>query len=318
MDLATVNFCRKDPGKDMGRDLVTWEEFLAMGEASEEYGTAPVGSGDLATVRYTSGTTGRVKGVCFDHGNLVFMAESLCSMLPWEVRNSEASYLSFLPMNHVVEGIIGAYSPYYAPAPLQVYFLEDFRGLQRALPMVRPNVFFSVPRFYEKMWGAFAESWLGRLYLGAGERSRRFLRPLLRRMLLRRAGLDRCAQLIVGSAPSSEELLRSFQELGIEVHDAYGLTEAPLVTMNRVGENKLGTVGGPLPRTEVRIGEDGEVMVSGPQVMGGYLGPESDQPFREGWLLTEVVLFPERTQARWIGQPPIWQGILPRTSWGPA
>ncbi len=284
--IPVVDFCRKGPGKDLGRDLMTWGEFIAMGEASEENGAAPVGPGDLATVRYTSGTTGRVKGVCFDHGNLVFMAESLCSMLPWGARNSEASYLSFLPMNHVVEGIIGAYSPYYAPAPLKVYFLEDFRGLQGALPMVRPSVFFSVPRFYEKLWGALSDSWLGRLYLGAGDGLRGLLRPILRRTLLRRAGLDRCAQLIVGSAPSGGELLRGFHELGVEVHDAYGLTEAPLVTMNRLGENRLGTVGRPLPRTEVGIGGDGEVMVRGPQVMRGYLGSESDQPFRDGWLLT--------------------------------
>jgi long-chain acyl-CoA synthetase len=111
------------------------------------------------------------------------------------------------------------------------------------------------------------------------------MKPFLRRGLLRATGLDRCAQLLVGSAPASEQLLRSFRELGIEVHDAYGLTEAPLVTVNRVDRNRIGTVGEPLPDTEVRIAEDGEVLVRGPQVTKGY-ADDTEQPFRDGWLRT--------------------------------
>jgi long-chain acyl-CoA synthetase len=90
----------------------------------------------------------------------------------------------------------------------------------------------------------------------------------------------------VGSAPASADLLRAYRELGIEVHNAYGLTEAPLVTLNRPGANRIGTVGEPLPETEVRIAEDGEVLVRGRQVMTGYFGPGTEPPFREGWLLT--------------------------------
>jgi long-chain acyl-CoA synthetase len=90
----------------------------------------------------------------------------------------------------------------------------------------------------------------------------------------------------VGSAPVDAALLRAFRELGIEVHSAYGLTEAPLVTLNRLGANGLGTEGTPLPGTEVAIADDGEVMVKGPQVMTGYFGSDVQQPFRDGWLLT--------------------------------
>ena len=87
-------------------------------------------------------------------------------------------------------------------------------------------------------------------------------------------------QLLVGSAPASDQLLHSFRELGIEVHDAYGLTEAPLVTMNRVGRNRIGTVGEPLPDTERadRRGRRG----AGPRAPGdqGYVG-DIEQPFHE-------------------------------------
>ena len=112
---------------------------------------------------------------------------------------------------------------------------------------------------------------------------RSLARPFLRRGLLRAAGLDRCAQLMVGSAPASDPLLRSFRELGIEVHDAYGLTEAPLVTVNRVGRNRIGTVGEPLPDTEVRIGEDGEVLVRGPQMTRGYVGEPNSPSVTDGY-----------------------------------
>jgi long-chain acyl-CoA synthetase len=111
------------------------------------------------------------------------------------------------------------------------------------------------------------------------------LRAVVRRAVLRRVSFDRCAQLIVGSAPLDETLLRAFRELGIEIYSAYGLTEAPLVTMNRVGANRLGTVGQPPPETELALGDDGEILMRGPQVMCGHDGGV-EQPFRDGWLLT--------------------------------
>jgi long-chain acyl-CoA synthetase len=167
---------------------------------------------------------------------------------------------------------------------VDVWFLEDFYSLSRALPRVRPTVFFSVPRFYEKVWERFAAQAAGRLYLGLPPGGlRRTLRPLVRRAVLRRAGLDRCAQLIVGSAPCPDRLLADFRELGVEIHNAYGLTEAPLVTLNRRGANLLGTVGTPLPATEIRLAPDGEVLVRGPQV-GGAEGTTEGPA--EGWLAT--------------------------------
>lgn len=266
--------------------VLPWEEFLARGDAERTPPSAPVGMDDLATLRYSSGTTGRPKGVMFTHGQLRWMGECLPALLPWRARHEGARYLSCLPMNHVVEGILATYAPYYIPAPLDIYFLQDLHDLARALPEVRPTVFFSVPRVYEKVWERLGENALGRRYLSGGGPLRGLLRPLVRRGMLRRAGLDRCAQLLVGSAPASEGLLRAYRDLGVEVHNAYGLTEAPLVTMNRLGANRLGTVGAPLPETEVRIAEDGEILVRGPQVTPGYYGEGDATPLRDGWLAT--------------------------------
>jgi long-chain acyl-CoA synthetase len=287
--LPVVSFCREPAPAGLGRELLSWEAFLALGEGVEVPLKSPVGFGDLATLRYTSGTTGLPKGVSFQHQHLRWMGQVMASLLPWKARNRTAHYLSFLPMSHVVEGILATYCPYYVPAPLNIYFLEDLKELQRVLPRVRPTVFFSVPRIYERIWQALEANPLGRRYLSLpGGLLKRALGALLRRQILRKAGLDRCVQLIAGSAPCSESLLQNFRELGIEIHNAYGMTEAPLVTLNRLGANRLGTVGEPLPQTEICTAEDGEVLVRGPQVMAGYFDEQAgvQQPFRDGWLLT--------------------------------
>jgi long-chain acyl-CoA synthetase len=283
--LTLVSFCRT-PLEAIYCDRITaWEDFLTLGRdagAEAKFEKAPAGPGDPATLRYTSGTTGEPKGVAFTHVQLRWMAETLSSLLPWRARIRPAAYLSFLPMNHVVEGILGTYAPYYVPAPVELFFLEDFHDLQKALPQVQPTIFFSVPRFYEKLWEHLNASLAGRL----PGTLRRLLRPLLRAAVLRRAGLARCSQLIVGSAPCGTELLSSYRELGIEIHNAFGLTEAPLVTLNRVGNNRIGTVGTVLPETEIRIAEDGEVLARGPQVASGIFSAGALHDLPGGWLAT--------------------------------
>jgi long-chain acyl-CoA synthetase len=284
-DAVVVSFWREDPPQSLQGRVVTWERFLALGRAGEDIVQSPAGFSDLATIRYTSGTTGRPRGVAFNHANLRWLAETVAELPPWRARNSEIRYLSFLPLNHVVEGMLGTYSPYYLPAPLQIFFLEEFRGLRKALPLVRPVLVFSVPRFYEKIWESLEANPLGRAFQHAQGGLKRLLGLALRPIMLRKAGLNKCSQLLVGSAPASEEMLQSFRALGIELHNAYGLTEAPLVTMNRVGHNHIGTVGTPLPETEIRVASDGEILVRGPQVAIGCYG-EDILPMSGEWLMT--------------------------------
>ena len=281
--LPMISYCRRD----VPRTIMPWEHFLGLGVGLDQQASdAPVGLSDEATLRFTSGTTGEPKGAIFRHDQVRWMGETVASLLPWKARVRRASYLSFLPMSHVVEGILCTYAPYNLPAPVDIWFLEDFRALARSLPRVRPTIFFSVPRFYEKLWQSFSSRIMGKIYLRLPDGGAKgLLRPVIRHALLSKAGLDRCAQLISGSAPASPALLSAFQELGITIHNAYGLTEAPLATLNVAGANRPGTVGAPLPETQIRIAEDGEVLVKGPQVTAGYEGCE-EQPFRDGWLLT--------------------------------
>lgn len=284
--VQVVSFWRGPLPSSVHRAVMDWSDFLKLGTGTPVIDTAPVDFSDLATIRYTSGTTGTPKGVVFTHGQLVWMGQTMAALLPWRTRTRPVRYLSFLPLNHVVEGMLAAYGGYYIPVPVTITYLEEFRQLQQALPMVRPSVFFAVPRVFEKLWEGVEGSRAGSLYLGMRQGPlRTVLRPVVRRGLLRKAGLDRCDQLIAGSAPVEETLQRAFHELGIELHSAYGLTEAPLVTMSRSGENCIGTAGTPLPETEVRI-VDGEILVRGPQVTPGYFEPGLESPLRDGWLVT--------------------------------
>jgi long-chain acyl-CoA synthetase len=287
-DVPVVSFSRNNPGTMPARKIIPWEEFLAKGQGGKIPTAAPVTFGDLATIRYTSGTTGQVKGVCFYHENLRWMSETTCSMMnSWRALNSQISYLSYLPLNHVVEGILANYSAYYTPSPFHIYFIEDINDLSRTLRKIRPRVFFSVPRLYEKIWESLARTGIGRSYINSREGlKRRLLRFILRRGVLKKAGLNRCAQLVVGSAPMPYSLLRNFQELGIDIYNGYGLTEAPLVTMNKLGENRIDTVGVPLPGTILSVADDGEILVKGPQVARGYLNGNACSHFDDGWLAT--------------------------------
>jgi long-chain acyl-CoA synthetase len=263
---------------------MSWEAFLAKQEETSHI--PPPDPDDLATIRYTSGTTWEPKGVMFSFSQLAWMGEVMTNLLPWQERNSYLSYLSFLPLSHVVEGILASYAPYYLLARVDYYYLNDFGALTAALPKVRPTVFFSVPRFYEKVWDQVTSNPVGQRWLSMRDGAlKRGLGEVLRRSVLKKAGIDRCRQLIVGSAPVSEALLLHFRELGIEVHNAYGQTEAPLITINRVGDNVIPTIGTPLPDTTVTAEPDGELIVTGPQVALGYYGMDTES-IRDGVLRT--------------------------------
>jgi long-chain acyl-CoA synthetase len=258
---------------------------------------------DLASIIYTSGTTGDPKGVQLSHGNLTSnIAHSLDG---YEVHPGQIS-MSFLPLSHVTarhldfamlnRGVTLAYCP----------FIEQ---LPQALLDVRPDIFVAVPRVYEKMYAAVEQKSKGfpsrniyRWALSAGEAHRPEVLAgripkspswkLANRLVFSklRARLGGNARLFVsGGAPLGKELAEWYANMGIRIHEGYGLTEtSPVIAINTPHAHKLGTVGRPLANVGVKIAEDGEILVRGPSVFHAYWNrpEETKNAFVDGWFKT--------------------------------
>lgn len=264
---------------------------------------------DLATLIYTSGTTGEPKGVMLTHWNIASNVLAVASVLSYAHQDIT---LSFLPFSHALER--AAFYGYLNQG-VQIYYAETLDQVPHNLKEVRPTVICTVPRVFEKIYEricALAQQawppkrWLvewsinvGRHY--AQRQATDSVSPLLAmkyavayQLVLSRwrsqIGLDRLRCAICGGAALSPDLAYIFRSAGIDILQGYGLTEAsPGVTLNSPGANKIGTVGRPLPGVAIKIAEDGEILVRGPNVMAGYYRREADnrEVFTEdGWLKT--------------------------------
>ena len=248
-----------------------------------------------ATISYTSGTTGRPKGVVLTHRAIVANALGAAACADFGPRDL---FLSFLPLSHMLERTAGLYLPMLAGA--QVAYARSINQLADDLVTLQPTALISVPRIYERVHGRLrdkleAGSSLGRALFEwtvsvgwsrfeyhqgrAGWRPSMLAWPLLDRLVARkvRARLGgRLRYAVCGGAALAPEIARVFIGLGVPVYHGYGLTEAsPVVSANRPECNLPASVGPPLPGVEVRIGEGGEVLVRGESVMLGYWNNES-------------------------------------------
>jgi long-chain acyl-CoA synthetase len=262
----------------------------------------------LATIIYTSGTTGYPKGVMLSHHNLLSNVLNSIKSFPFE-EGPGKRVLSFLPLNHVFERMV---TFIYMVSGLSIWYAESLDTIGPDLLDVRPHGFTTVPRLLEKVY----EKIMAKGHEQTGIKKKLFFWALelglkydnlesggfLYNMQLAlankivfskwREGLGGNIEFIVtGGAACQERLLRVFNAGGIPVYEGYGPTEnSPVITVNRkeAGGMKFGTVGPPLVGQEVKLAEDGEIMVKGPSVMMGYYKrPELTlETMRDGWLLT--------------------------------
>ncbi len=248
------------------------------------------GPDELATIVYTSGTTGRCKGVMLSHRNILWDAHASLQYVP---AYTDDLFLSFLPLCHTLERTVGYYLAMMAGST--VAFSRSIAQLGEDLVAVRPTVIISVPRIFERVYNKVQDqvqrkSAVARalfdLTVRAGwarfeHQQRRaalqpvqLLLPLLRLLVARKVlaklgGRLRVA--IVGGAPLSEPLARFFIGLGLPLIQGYGLTESsPVISANPPDDNDPASVGVPLKGLETRITENGELLVRGPGVMLGY------------------------------------------------
>ncbi|WP_420379199.1 AMP-dependent synthetase/ligase [Gilvibacter sp.] len=244
---------------------------------------------DLATLIYTSGTTGRPKGVMLSHSNIVSNAINSATRLP--IVEGSAKALSFLPVCHIYERMLMYMYQYTGTG---IYFAESLETISDNLKEVKPQVMTAVPRLLEKVYDKIIAKgtdltgikkklffWavsLGLKWKPYGQNGGlyEFKLKIARKLIFSKwqEALGGNLQAIAsGSAALQPRLARVFNAAGCPVFEGYGLTEtSPVVSVNdmRNGGLRIGTVGKMLPDTEVKIAEDGEILVKGPQVMMGY------------------------------------------------
>jgi long-chain acyl-CoA synthetase len=258
-----------------GDGIESWSGFLQRGRLalprlSEELERrrAALGPDDLATIMYTSGTTGNPKGVMLTHGNL--LSNAVASLAP-SPHNPGDVVLNWLPFSHIYARTVDHYAASLVAGVL-VCLADSVDTLIDDLAEVRPTNMASVPRFYEKVLAAVASD-------DPAKTARR----------LRDVFGPRIDWLSSGGAPLPPAIAAEYHKAGLLLLQGYGLTESsPVISFNRKESYKTETVGQALPGVEVKIAPDGEVLTRGPHVMRGYWNnPEATaEALRDGWLYT--------------------------------
>lgn len=294
--------------------VVSFDEFLARGKDHLDAVDVRMGEielDDLATLIYTSGTTGPPKGVMLTHRNLAFTStnaiEAIGGMGPDDVM------ISYLPLSHIAEQMFTIHAPLTSGAT--VWFCDDLKKLKETLVDARPTIFLGVPRVWEKLKSALESKLeeasgakakivemsravgleggykkLEKGKLGGGLAVRYTMADKLFFSKLKgQLGMDRLRFAAVAAAPVGLDVLEFFLSCGIPIHEIYGQSEdCGPTTLNypSPGKTKLGTVGLPFEGIEVRIANDGEIMVRGDSVFVGYYkNPEATaETLVKGWM----------------------------------
>ncbi len=303
--------------KSLGDWAVSWNDALAAGEA---FGRSRPGLFDATwrsvvpdsvyTLVYTSGTTGPSKGAIVTHRNFIWTVDQTMLAAPL---TGEDRLLSYLALSHIAERV--ATHGRHVRSGCRVYFCTSIDRLVEELREVRPSYFFGVPRVYEKVYAGIrsrmaATTGARKLILdwalrvgeraSAAKQAGRRPGPLLAtkvrladRLVFHgiraRLGLDQARGFSVSTAPVSPDILRFFDRINIEIDEIYGQTEdTGPATYNPRGRPRFGTAGIPFPGTEVKLAEDGEILIRGPHVFQGYyrMPEETAAVLHDGWLRT--------------------------------
>jgi len=279
------------------RGVAWYGELLGLGRSSRAgapafFGrVAALAPSALASLVYTSGTTGPPKGVMLTHDNFLSNCRACAQVIPVTEQDHT---LSFLPLSHVFERMAGYYFILYVGGAIA--YAESLEAVAANLPEVRPTVVCAVPRFYEKLHARVLETvqrgspvkravfaWATTVGRRVAEHhaASRSLSPALAlqraladhlvfRKLRARLG-GRLRFFISGGAPLARELAEFFYGAGILILEGYGLTEtSPVIACNTPTALRFGTVGRPIPGVEVRLADDGEILTRGPHIMPGY------------------------------------------------
>ncbi len=296
--VVSVEAC--SPSTDFPR-LTTLSDWQIFDESPTELPALDIDA--LATLVYTSGTTGRSKGVKLSHRNILFNAHAATILLKIY---REDKFLSFLPLSHMLERTLGYYIPVMTGST--VAFARSVKDLAEDLLTQQPTFLISVPRIYERVYNKiqaqvsnksdFARSlynsavevgWQRFKNGGGGGLRWQILKMLVAKKIMAKLG-GRLRLAICGGAPLSEDVAKTFIGLGLNLIQGYGLTEtSPIISGNPEDDNDPASVGVPLQGIEVKVGDGDELLTRSPSVMMGYWNnPEATQAMidEDGWLHT--------------------------------
>lgn len=298
-----------------GDEVLSWEDllskasnFLRENPSFFEKKVKELDPEQTTTIVYTSGTTGNPKGVMLHQKGFMHDIVSAESVLGLQ---KEDIFLSFLPLSHLYERIAGHYCPIWKGA--SIAYAESIESVPQNILEIKPTVIVAVPRFYEKMVNKIEEGIqaspkivqilakssmsFGALYHSI---TNSFLKLVLKpiynlfynlsyRKILQKLG-GRIRYLISGGAPLPSFILQFFESIGLPIIEGYGMTETHLIiTLTPYGKHKYGSCGKPIPGVEIKISEEGEILVKGPTIMKGYYHlPEETQNSisADGWFHT--------------------------------
>ena len=292
-----------------GTGYRTLDELLVHGEDIDKKNPTlfddlldRVKADDLATIVYTSGTSGIPKGVELTHANLISQIHA--TALNYHFYKEEDVAFSFLPLAHIFERMV---MHFYLSRELSIYFADDVKNVGVLLKEVNPTVMTVVPRLLEKVFFKMKLKAMDGSFIKKGLASLAFYRATTRDPFEKTSLLDkflddlvysklrlalgtRTPTLISGGAALSDVLYRFYMNIGMPTYQGYGLTESsPVICSNTPENNKIGTCGKAFPGVKIKISAEGELLARGPNVMRGYHNNEAataEVIDTEGWLHT--------------------------------
>jgi len=267
--------------------IISWREFIEKGKSVDDETVQElcrqIQSGDTSSLIYTSGTTGNPKGVELSHGNWTFELDTVEPILKFD---QGEKYVSWLPGAHVFGQLLDNH--YWIRRAMHMHIVDSPLNTVDYAKEVQTHLFISVPRIYEKIYSNLMAAIESKAILKYGLMIPG-LSKIFKGKLKEAAGFSNSRFAISGAAPINPDILALFQKLDIPLFEGYGMTENTAgATLNFIGHNKIGSVGKALPDTEIKIAEDGEILIKGENVMKGYYNnPEATaETLVDGWLYT--------------------------------
>jgi len=282
------------------------EVFKQKNSISESY-NGKIKRNDLACIIYTSGTTGKPKGVMLSHGGILSNCEGALEILSSIVKRKKPVFLTWLPLSHSYEHTVQFVQ---ISMGAKVYYAESLDKLIPNMTVAKPTIMTAVPRFYQNLYNKISLNFsklkgfkknlimdtiklgtkkLKKENLNFGEKISNFLCEILVRKKIKKQFGGELQAFVSGGGALDQKIGEFLNAIGLPTLQGYGLTEAsPVVSCNVPGNIQIETVGPPFKTNEVKISNDGEILVKGENVMLGYWNKkkETSEVIKEGWLHT--------------------------------